>query len=106
MLLIRTGLAALLGTLVVASTGCLPGSGFGYVEVSAEAPPPPPPVEVVGIAPYAGAFYIQGHYYPQGRGYAWHPGNWVRGRPGQQYVQHKLDRGPNGRYRYRRGYWR
>ena len=103
----QTSLAALLSAIALLSAGCVPGPGMGYNEVYVDiGPPPPPQVEMVGIAPYAGAVYIQGHYYPRGRSYVWQPGNWTRPRPGHRYVQHRLERTSDGRYRYRQGHWK
>jgi hypothetical protein len=63
------------------------------------------PVEVVPVAPYAGAVWIGGSWAWQGGRHVWAPGYYSRPRIGRTYVAGEWRHGPRGHY-YVRGGWR
>lgn len=75
-----------------------PAYGYGYY-----APPPPPPVYYAPPpAPYIGATWIGGYYYPYRAGWAWRSGYWARPPyAGAFWVGPRYYGG-----RYYGGYWR
>ena len=93
---------ALLGWLgaTAAATACAPT----ITETVVESEPPPAPVEVVPLAPYPGAVWIDGHWRWNGARYLWVPGHFERGRPGWVWVRHRWAR--RGRLWYHApGHW-
>jgi hypothetical protein len=86
---------SLLGLVAVA---CVPG------EYYVDTPPPPPQTEVVGVAPYPGAIYVDGYWAHRGGRYTWQPGYWDRPRPNRIYRPHRWEQRGN-RYYYQRGGW-
>ena len=106
-----TAIAALvLGGCVVAPVPSSYGYGYGYAEPGYEVatvPPPAPRYEVVGVAPYPGAIWINGYWgWSSGR-YVWNRGYWHAPRPGYQWVPHRwvpqagVWRGQGGRWERR-----
>jgi hypothetical protein len=76
-----------------------------YREVVAPEPPPPPRVEVVGVAPGAGYFWVPGYWRWGPRGYLWVGGAWNPHRAGHYWVHpHWTQVGVS--FRFRGGYWR
>jgi hypothetical protein len=88
--------------LCVALSGCVvaPAPGYGVVAYA----PPAPQVEVVGVAPTPGYFWVGGAYFWEGGRYAWHPGYWQAPRPGYHWVPHAWVRAGGG-WRMQRGHW-
>jgi hypothetical protein len=84
--------------LVLCSFGCVPG------EYYVDTPPPPPQTEVVGVAPYPDAVYVNGYWRWHGGRYVWAPGYWERPRPGRVWHPHRWEARGN-RYVFRRGGW-
>ncbi len=74
-------------------------------EVYVPGPPPPPQAEIVGVAPYPGAVWINGSYVWEGGRHVWLPGRWERPRPGYVWEPHRYE-ARGGRYVYVRGGWR
>jgi hypothetical protein len=65
--------------------------------------PPAPYVEVVPVAPFAGAVWIGGYWGWNGR-HQWVPGRWEHGRPGYQWRPHAwVNQG--GRWHLHGGGW-
>jgi hypothetical protein len=68
--------------------------------------PPPPQVEVVGVAPWPGAFWIRGHYYRDHGRWAWRRGSWEhRPHAGAMWHEGRWDHRGHG-YVWIGGYWR
>ena len=92
--------ASLLGACVVAPVGRpVPAAGV-YVDVA----PPPPQVEVVGVAPAPGYFWIGGYWGWETGRHVWVPGRWEAPRPGYAWVPHAWVR-EGGGYRMYPGRW-
>jgi hypothetical protein len=85
---------------IPAAAACGPAAG----EVVVETGPPPEQVEVVGLAPYPGAFWVRGHWRWEGR-YVWFPGHWERPRIGYRWEPAHWDRF-GARWRFIPGHWR
>jgi hypothetical protein len=79
--------------------------GPPMAEVVVRTPPPAERVEVVGVAPYAGAVWIGGHWRWSGRGHVWMPGYWQRPRIGHVWEPAHWVDGPAG-WRFVPGHWR
>jgi hypothetical protein len=90
--------------LSVALSGCIVAPAPGPVGVVAYSAPPAPQVEVVGVAPTPGYFWVGGNYFWEGGRYAWHPGYWQAPRPGYRWVPHAWTRAGNG-WRMSPGHW-
>lgn len=84
--------------LALATPACVPG------EYYVDAPPPAPQQEVVGVAPYPEAVYINGYWGWEGGRHVWHRGAWQRNRPGYVYQPHRWEQRGN-RYVMHRGGW-
>lgn len=67
-------------------------------------PPADPPGEAPGPAPDADAFYVPGHYAPDGDRLTWKPGFWTSSQPGWDWVPSRWVRRPDG-WNFRLGYW-
>lgn len=67
-------------------------------------PPADHPADTPGPAPDAEAFFVPGHYRPEGVRLVWAPGFWARSRPGWDWVPARWVRRPGG-WDYREGYW-
>ena len=89
--------ASLLGACVVAAP---PPPGGPYVAMA----PPAPQVEVVGVAPAPGYFWIGGFWGWEGGRHVWFPGRWEAPRPGYRWVPHAWVR-EGGGYRMHEGHW-
>jgi hypothetical protein len=85
---------SLLGACVVAPA---PGP---YVEMA----PPPPRVEVVGVAPAPGYFWIGGFWGWEGGRHVWHEGRWEAPRAGYHWAPHAWVR-EGGGWRQHEGHW-
>ncbi len=66
--------------------------------------PPDPQADEPGQAPGADAFYVPGHYAPDGDRLTWTPGYWARIRAGFDWIPARWVRRPDG-WDYREGYW-
>jgi hypothetical protein len=98
-----------MGARVYAGGGYAPG---GYVQGEAYVPmadveiaPPAPRVEVIGVAPFAGALWIGGYWGWQGGRHAWVGGRWEHPREGYRWEPHRWE-AVNGRWHLREGGWR
>jgi hypothetical protein len=93
--------------LAAALSGCVvapvPGP-YGNAVVTYSAPPAPQ-VEVVGVAPTPGYFWVGGSWFWEGGRYAWHPGFWQAPRPGYRWVPHNWARAGGGGWRMEPGHW-
>ncbi len=105
--------------LALALGGCVvvPAHGYGHrpgpvvvapaaqVGVEVMVAPPAPHVEVVGVAPGPGYFWIAGFWNWAGSRHVWVPGRWEAHRPGQVWVPHQWHQHGNG-WRQEHGHWR
>lgn len=91
--------ATLLGACVVA-----PAPGYPPPGPLVVAPPPAPEVEVIGVAPAPGYFWIHGFWGWEGGRHVWVPGRWEAPRPGYRWVPHAWVGEGNG-YRLHPGRW-
>lgn len=99
---IRSAVAGVL--LGAALGGCIVAPAPGPVGVVTYTAPPAPQVEVVGVAPQPGYFWVGGAYFWEGGRYAWHPGYWQAPRAGYRWVPHAWVRSGNG-WRMAPGHW-
>ena len=96
----------LLGACVVSPAGPYYGRGPGvygggaYVTVA----PPAPRVEVVGVAPAPGYFWISGFWNWEGERHSWVPGRWEAPREGYRYEPHRWEQ-EGGGWHLRPGRW-
>lgn len=90
------GLSLVLG---LSAFACVPG------EYYVDTPPPPPQQEVIGVAPYPDAVYINGYWGWEGGRHVWHHGRWDHGRPGYVWQPHHWAARGN-RHAFVRGGWR
>jgi WXXGXW repeat (2 copies) len=101
-------LAAALSGCVVTARPVVPAVGVEVaapgVEVIAPSAPPAPQVEVVGVAPAPGYFWIGGAWFWEGGRYAWHPGHWMAPRPGYRWEPHHWVYA-NGGWHMHAGHW-
>jgi YXWGXW repeat-containing protein len=82
--------------------GCVVYPGRAYVYGS----PPPPRVEVIGMAPGPGYFWVRGHWAWRGGNYVWIGGHWsLRPGPGAAWIDGRWEN-RGGNYVYVEGYWR
>lgn len=88
------------GCLLLGLGACVP-SGEVYVAST----PPADRYEVVGAAPYPGAFWVRGHYYWSGYRYVWMGGHWERPRPGFVFEHGRWVRHGHA-WVYAPGHWR
>ena len=104
---LRTGAAGLASAVLFALAGCVAvpvgAPAYGYQGAVAVAPPGPQ-VEVVGVAPAPGYFWVGGWWAWTGGHYAWRPGYWEAYRPGYHWIPHQWARGPSG-WQERPGHW-
>ena len=69
--------------------------------------PPPPPVEVVPAPPAPDFVWMPGYWYWEGGRYVWRGGYYGRRpHPGALWVAPRWERGRDGRWQHRPGYWR
>jgi hypothetical protein len=99
----RWGLAAALACICLA--GCIvapvrPYGGAEYVTVA----PPEARVEVIGVAPAPGYFWIGGYWGWVGGRHEWVPGRWEAPRPGYRWVPHAWAHEERG-WRMHEGHW-
>jgi hypothetical protein len=89
----------------ILSAGCVVGpSQPYYVSEPVMVGPPPPRVEVIGVAPAPGYFWIDGYWGWNGRHHEWRQGHWETRRPGHSWKSHQWHR--EGRHwREQRGHW-
>ncbi len=103
---LRLPLVAATAALCAALGGCVVAPARGYYGDAVYVDPPAPRAEVIGVAPYPGASWINGYWGWRGGGHAWVPGYWERPRPGYHWRQHGWDRDRDGRgWRERPGRW-
>lgn len=96
--------AAALGSVL---SGCIvvPAHRYGYDEADVVAvAPPPPQVEVIGVAPGPGYFWIGGFWTWVGGRHVWQRGHWEPGRPGYRWTPHQWQRDGRG-WRQSPGHW-
>ncbi len=99
--LLATAMASLtLSGCVVAPSAPPPHVRYEPVLVA----PPPPRVEVVGVAPYPGYFWIGGYWTWRGGRHDWVPGRWEAPRHGQRWAPHRWEK-DNGHWREHPGRW-
>lgn len=67
-------------------------------------PPADHPDDTPGPAPGASAFYVPGHYRPEGDRVVWVPGFWARVQPGWEWVPARWVRRPDD-WDFRPGHW-
>ena len=90
----------------VALSACVVYPAGGYYEGPTVAfAPPAPQVEVVGVAPNPGYFWVGGYWGWSGGRYAWVPGRWSAPRPGYHWVGPHWDH-VGGGWRMSHGGWR
>jgi hypothetical protein len=70
----------------------------------AEGPPTEQPDDPPGAAPGPNAFYVPGHYTPEGDRLTWTRGFWAEVQPGWDWIPARWVRRTNG-WEYREGYW-
>jgi hypothetical protein len=92
--------AALLGACVPVPVPVAPA--YAYVRPY----PPAPRAEIVGVAPSSNHFWVAGHWYWGGGGYAWRSGYWEVRRPGHAWVNGYWENRPGYGNYYHEGYWR
>lgn len=100
---IQRASAALMALTLLA--GCVvvparPGYGGGYVGVA----PPEARVEVMGVAPAPGYFWIDGFWSWVGGRHEWVPGRWEAHREGYRWVPHAWVH-ESGGWRAHEGHW-
>lgn len=79
--------------------------GYGYRDDIVEVAPPPPYPEVIPVAPYLGAVWIDGYWGWSGGRHVWNRGHYEHGREGYVYRQAGWNRDGRGRYHLHRGGW-
>jgi len=67
--------------------------------------PPAPIVEVIPVAPFAGAIWIGGYWNWAGSRHVWVPGRYVAPRPGHRWEPHRWAPAPGGHWHLRGGVW-
>ncbi len=72
--------------------------------VYATLPPPAPQVEVYGVAPGPGFFWVGGYWNWVGGRYVWEGGHWEHHRPGYHWVAHRWSHEGDG-WRMEPGHW-
>ena len=68
-------------------------------------PPPHPYAEVVPVAPFAGAIWINGYWGRSRNRYEWVPGRYERPRPGYHWQPHQWRQHPRGGWSQEGGRW-
>lgn len=99
--LVAASAALLAGCVVV------PAHRAAYVAepgIVVDAPPPSPYAEVVPVAPYPGAVWINGYWGWSGGRHTWVPGYYERPHPGYRYEPHRWEN-RGGRWHLRIGGW-
>ena len=80
--------AGLLSCALLAGCIVAPAEPDPYTGAVVAVAPPPPQVEVIGVAPAPGYFWIGGYWgWAAGR-HEWIPGHWEAPRAGYRYVPH------------------
>jgi len=98
MVLILTACSALSGCVVTARPAYYGGGALIAVA------PPAPQVEVVGVAPFPGAFWIGGYWRWTGERHEWVRGRWEAPREGYRWVPHTWVH-ERGGWRLAEGHW-
>lgn len=105
----RIGFAAVAAAAIACALGgcvVVPAEPYGYADGPAvAAAPPAPQVEVIGVAPGPGYFWVGGWWTWNSSRYVWRPGYWSAHRPGYRWVPHEWHRGPGG-WQSHPGQWR
>lgn len=97
-------------TIILATiiSGCYVGVGSGYygsgVVGVVDIEPPAPQVEVIGVPPYPGYFWVDGYWYWEAGAYRWYAGHWEAPRAGYRWVPRAWHR-DGARWRLHGGYW-
>lgn len=66
--------------------------------------PPPPQIEVVGMPPVAGYFWVSGVWVWEGGQHVWHPGRWQAPKPGYVWIPYQW-RQTGNEWQLSGGYW-
>ncbi len=74
-------------------------------EIVVGMPPPAPYVEVIPVAPFVGAVWINGYWNWSGGRHQWVPGRYAQPRPGYRWQPHQWSQGPRGNWHLRGGGW-
>lgn len=98
-----TALAAVLAGCVVAPARPYYG-GYAYGGPVVTVAPPAPEVEVVGVAPFPGAFWVGGYWGWNAGRHVWVRGRWEAPRPGYRWEPHMWHRDGRG-WREAPGHW-
>lgn len=101
--LAATAVAAALAGCVVAPARPYYG-GYGYGGPVVTVAPPVPEVEVVGVAPFPGAFWVGGYWGWNAGRHVWVRGRWEAPRPGYRWEPHMWHREGQG-WREAPGRW-
>ena len=96
-------LAIVLGCTGLSACVVVPARPYGGGEYVAVAPPRPV-VEVVGVAPAPGYFWVGGYWGWVGGRHEWRPGYWEAPRAGYRWVPHAWDHEERG-WRTHEGHW-
>lgn len=81
-----------------------PGAYVYYEGPVVMVEPPPPRVEVIGVAPSPGYFWVSGIWVWTNNDYVWRPGYWERPREGYRWKKGNWKRHDKG-WRMERGHW-
>ncbi len=100
--MIKTSLAA--AALAMATLGAATTPASAATSITVQIGPPPAPYYEAVPTPRRGQVWLPGHWEWRGNHHAWVAGQFVRARPGYQYVQPTYVRQGN-RWDYRAGYW-
>jgi hypothetical protein len=97
--------AAIITALAASLSACVvyPARGY-YVGPVVAVAPPAPQVEVYGVAPGPGYFWVGGYWGWEGGRHVWHGGNWERPRPGYAWVPHRWVHERDG-WHFAQGHW-
>lgn len=90
---------------VVTLSACVVAPLYSPEPVVVAQPPPQPYAEVVPVAPYAGAIWINGYWGWSRNRYEWVPGRYERPRPGYRWQPHHWRQQPRGGWSLEGGVW-
>ena len=90
---------------VVTLSACVVAPLYSPEQVVVAQPPPQPYAEVVPVAPYAGAIWINGSWGWSRNRYEWGPGRYERPRPGYRWRPHHWRQQPRGGWSLEGGVW-
>ena len=90
---------------VVTLSACVVAPLFSPEQFVVAQPPPQPYTEVVPVAPYAGAIWINGYWGWSRNRYEWVPGRYERPRPGYRRRPQHWRQQPRGGWSLEGGVW-